>query len=334
MILKESGAGWLRAFIAGVLLVGCANVQFSSFSPEANVQRIVVLPDTQCYAFAFPEILQSQGDWIVANRETLNFVGVIHLGDIVETNTTQEWGRAETALAPVIQAVPTVLLPGNHDFGSGGSSDTRTSHMGEYFPAEGRFPGYEGETFAQDGWNSWTIVELAGQRWLLMGLEFASRREVVDWAKTVLSKEQYDHALVATHAYLASDGLRYSEPGATNQPFHPENYGLFSDESVVGQDLWEQLIAGSPRVDFVLSGHVPMGFDYRRVSRESGGDVIELLVDYQRGTVCPTVGGDGQGYLQVLEFVPGPDGHVRMVAYSPWLDRFSEAHGALWILEE
>lgn len=330
--------GWTNFLsVAAALLAltqqACETPQFSAFSTDPDVSRLVILPDTQCYAHRFEEVFAAQGQWLVDQHEALAIVAAVTTGDIVETNSDAEWEIARRAYAPVLEQMPVILLPGNHDFGDGGSANERTSRMASFFPAAERFPNAIGETFSEQGWNSWTLVELGRSRWLLLGLEFAPRQEVVDWAADVLSEQAYDHALVSTHAYQAPSGLRYGEEDASRQAFHPQEYGLFDQDSFDGQALWRALLEPSDRVRLMVSGHVPQGFDHRQVRRADDGQMVELLVDHQRGTACPQNGGDGQGFLQVLEVSEmGTQLSVRMVSYSPWLDAFREEHGASWTL--
>ncbi len=75
----------------------------------------VVLPDTQGYADVrhqetqkhWPEIgdqrscFYSQTAWIKENREKLNIVMVVHVGDITQTEHDEEWKIADTAFKTI-----------------------------------------------------------------------------------------------------------------------------------------------------------------------------------------------------------------------------------------
>ena len=77
---------------------------------------IIILPDTQYYSKDYPEIFNSQTQWIVDNIESLNIVFVIHLGDIVDDwNSIEEWDNANESLSKLDDKVPWSVLLGNHD---------------------------------------------------------------------------------------------------------------------------------------------------------------------------------------------------------------------------
>ena len=59
---------------------------------------IVALPDTQHYLEKWPHHFYRQTEWIVANREKRNIQFVVHLGDITNRNTPEEWKVAQKAM--------------------------------------------------------------------------------------------------------------------------------------------------------------------------------------------------------------------------------------------
>jgi hypothetical protein len=77
---------------------------------------LVLVPDTQRYAKNNPAMFFSQTNWIRDNVAPLNIRFVIHLGDIVDDNTDQEWRVADQAMGVLDGRVPYLVVPGNHDY--------------------------------------------------------------------------------------------------------------------------------------------------------------------------------------------------------------------------
>src|SRR5262252_8938181 len=59
---------------------------------------VVVLPDTQYYAAAYPSLFDAQASWIVANKQALNIAFVVHEGDIVDADVVGQWQVASGSL--------------------------------------------------------------------------------------------------------------------------------------------------------------------------------------------------------------------------------------------
>jgi 3',5'-cyclic AMP phosphodiesterase CpdA len=134
--------------------------------------RLVLLPDTQCYARFSPVVMEAQARFIQAEQQRTNIVHVAHLGDITDLGTEEEWQRARSALAPLFGQVSMTLVSGNHDLGENGSANTRASRIDSTFaPAELMVSG----TFDGGVQNSFTLVE---DELLVLGLEFAPRAAV------------------------------------------------------------------------------------------------------------------------------------------------------------
>lgn len=63
--------------------------------------------------------------WLVDNKDNLNIDFVMHVGDIVDLNTSPEWEIADEAMSILDGEIPYSLLPGNHDMGDNGSANVR-----------------------------------------------------------------------------------------------------------------------------------------------------------------------------------------------------------------
>jgi predicted phosphodiesterase len=51
--------------------------------------KIILLPDTQYYAEKYPEILDSQINWVLRNSKEIDFV--LQQGDLTQNNNDREW---------------------------------------------------------------------------------------------------------------------------------------------------------------------------------------------------------------------------------------------------
>jgi hypothetical protein len=319
-------ARWL---LATSVLLGCADGKLpdtrdaSSDGPDAGTVRstLVVLPDTQFYACAYPDIFDQQAQWVLDHRREQGIELVLHTGDIVDTNVAAQWQVAAHSLHRLDGVVPYLLTMGNHDLTS-----TRDSLVADYFRID---------DMATKAWqptsrdakrldNAFGVIELGGQRWLVIGLEFGPRDAVVDWAAGVLAEHADLPAILFTHAYLYSDGKRYDRAIQPLQPYHPDGYGYTPQEGINdGQDLWNKLVDPNENVRLVLSGHViPDGTARATQQRASGTRVHQVLANYQKCDFCPCEEVEGgEGYLRLLRFTP--DGsHIDVSTYSPHLNTF------------
>ncbi|MCA9535652.1 MAG: metallophosphoesterase [Myxococcales bacterium] len=307
-----------RALALMAVLVG------SCGAPDAGVdyERIIILPDTQCYTRYAPEVLEAQTRFIARELAALDIVHVAHLGDITDTGSAEEWQRARDAFEPLFGRVPMTLVSGNHDLGENGSASSRLTRMDNTFaPAELLVDG----TFDGSVQNSFTRV---GDSLLVLGLEFAPRAAVVAWADGVLAANADRAAIVVTHAYLGPDGERYDSQGGAPQAFSPYEYGVAGGGDIHdGEELWDALLRHHANVVMVVSGHVPQGFAAEQAAGDQGNEVLQLMADYQRGTACDPNGTDGDGYLLIVELPVDHAGQVRVRAYSPYLNRSRRDHG-------
>lgn len=301
-----------------VLLGSCAEPQTAGV-----YERVVFLPDTQCYTRYAPEVLEAQTRFIARGLAAQDIVHVAHLGDITDTGSPEEWQHAREAFEPLFGRVPMTLVSGNHDLGENGSANSRVSRMDSVFaPTELLVDG----TFDGGVQNSYTRV---GDTLLVLGLEFAPRAAVVAWADGVLAANADRAAIVVTHAYLGPDGERYDSQAGSPQAFSPYEYGVASGGDIHdGEELWDALLRHHANVVMVVSGHVPRGFAVEQAVGDHGNDVVQLMADYQRGTACDPNGTDGDGYLLILELPLDAGSDARVHAYSPYLHRARADHAA------
>ena len=298
--------GWLHA-------TGACGATDEDFS-------IVVLPDTQIYAWKHPELFHAQTRWIAERRAKYNIEYVLHVGDVVEHNNEKEWKIAREALALLDGKVPYAIALGNHDIGPGGSSKTRDTLFGEYFLLREikKWESFGGvyDKEPDKGENIYHVFRAGGRQWLALVLEFGPRDDVLRWAREVVAGHPECPVILITHAYLHNDGKRYDRaiPGQ-NAP--PQDFPMAGDRAGLntGEDIWRKLVSKNRNTVMVISGHVCVAA--RLTSKgEAGNRVHQMVVDYQdqeRG---------GNGWLRLLRFSRGGR-TVQVRDYSPVLDEWS-----------
>ena len=102
--------------------------------PARGSFTIAVLPDTQNYCQSAPEGFYTQTQWIVDHKQDRNIAAVLHLGDITNRNTPEQWEIAKKAMRQLDSHVPYFMCCGNHDYGKGGGCADRTTMFNDYFP--------------------------------------------------------------------------------------------------------------------------------------------------------------------------------------------------------
>ncbi len=291
---------------------------------------LVVLPDTQNYAEAFPDLLEQQTRWIADHHIDRNIAFVITLGDLTNRNTSDQWENVRRAFRRLDGVVPYVLVTGNHDYGTLGNTDSRETGLNTAFSLNDFFqrPTFGG-VFGPRLDNSYHLFTAGGRDWLVLALEWGPRDPVLDWADMILDKYPDRRAIVVTHAYLYSDNTRYDHVLRPEHRWNPYSYpsAKFPGGTNDGEDIWRKLVAPHDNVDFVLCGHVLNSGTGQLSSASPQGHVVhQIMANYQerpRG---------GEGYLRLMEFLP--DGAtVRVKSYSPVLDRYLTEPTQQFVLE-
>jgi hypothetical protein len=371
-------------FLALLLLAGlsCGPVASNSSQPVALVAlakhdpdfSIVVFPDTQYYSGQYSYVFQDQANWVIANQASLNIKAVVGMGDIVDgggypidsngnvagscqaapPNAWQtEWQQAQSAInileSSGIYYQPTI---GNHDYDCEADrpEPRSTTNYFHYFGKLAQAPtGYILDTAGNRTPNFYKKLTIGSTTYMLLSLELFPRSSIIASANNLISNFS-GPVIVATHAYLASDG---SGPtfGSTAPPgsayplcsgFPDGLYGCKPDSlasynpvggGTDGIGLWYQLVSRHPNILMTLSGHVrnPNPGDYPNVPLYNGvGRVdcnvqswttlcsshnrpIQILSDFQgQGNG----GYFGYGYLRVLTISPY-NKTVSVTTYSP-----------------
>jgi 3',5'-cyclic AMP phosphodiesterase CpdA len=288
---------------------------------------IAVLPDTQNYSEKYPKTFQAQTQWIVDQRRERNISCVLHLGDITNKNSVPEWKNAATALNTLDGKLPYFLVPGNHDYSDGGRCTDRSTMLNDYFPVSKfkdlpTFGGvYDKEPQSME--NSYHLFSVGKRKFLVLGLEFGPRKDVIRWANEVVARHKDREVILITHAYIYHDDTRYDwRKYGSKQKWNPHSYGVAKandDDVNDGEELWQQLVSKHDNFIMTLNGHVLYdGLARTTTTTDGGADVHQLLVNFQ---MRPN-GGDG--WLRLLEF--SADGKsVQTYDYSPTLDQHNKS---------
>ena len=282
---------------------------------------VAVLPDTQVYAMGkYAHHFVNQTRWIAENKARHNIAYVLHLGDIVNNNNVPQWEVAQKAMRQLDGVVPYAMAPGNHDYGTNGTANTRETLFNEYFPHERykAWPTLGGvmENGRMD--NSYHVFSAGGRDWIVLALEWGPRDATVAWANKILAQHPHRLGILITHAYTYYDDSRYDHKARPDQKWNPHSYGTGKDAQGTndGEELWQKLVSKHPNMVLAINGHVLEDGLGRLSSAGAGNNLVhQMLVNYQMKRE------GGEGFLRLLEFLP--DGKTLQVkAYSPSLNQY------------
>ena len=326
--MTVSGAFVASIVSAAVITAASATTALAAADPVPfypGSWTMVVLPDVQNYNGSDAKTLdfQRMTQWIADNKAARNIRFVTSVGDLTNNNAAAQWTRARAGFAKLDGVVPYAPVLGNHDYGSNGSANVRTTQFNTYFkptdnplndPAQGgalkgtRHPG------ALE--NAYYTFAVGQRNYMVLNLEWSPRDGTVAWAEQVVAAHPNHRVMLVMHAYLYSDDTRYdfAAKGAA-QTWSPYSYGTANDPDGVndGEELWQKLAKKYQNISLVQSGHVLNDeVAYRSDAGDFGNVVHQMLYNRQ-------LQDDGQ--LRLIEF--HPDGtHVQVKTYSPLLDQW------------
>ena len=218
---------------------------------------VAVLPDTQIYAESYPHVFTAQTQWVTDNKDALNIVFVLHVGDITNGNVPYHWKNASDSMRVLDGAVPYAIVMGNHDMGPGGDCSVRESLFNQYFPVS-RYQSLStfGGTFERGMLDSSVhLFHAGGTDWLVLALEYLPSDQVLQWADGVLASHLHRRVIILTHCHVYSDNSLFGSNPAHD--WHPEDYGISSQPGGVNNSAqtWDKLMRHHPNIPLVVSGH-------------------------------------------------------------------------------
>lgn len=333
---------------------------------------IVIVPDTQLYtntsitpnvigpnnpgqccdAAAIDSLNEMLG-WIageVSGANQYNIKLVLGLGDIVHNNLADEWSSKYASFSQLNNIVPYILSTGNHDYADGNPT-TRNTLLNNYFSLgqntlntspQGIFT-TEKDTGKLENTYS-TFLAPDGRKLLIFNLEFGPRQEVVDWANSIASKDEYrDYtAILLTHSYLENypphdingaaqrnnwSGIYPVEDVSKNGNPHYWAYPRIQNSTLGevhdGEELWNELVKVNSNFEIVLNGHHTytwgedsLGSAYLESTRNNAPDVHQMFFNAQFTENAQGEFTGGDGYIRLLTFLPDRK-TVEVRTYSP-----------------
>ena len=257
---------------------------------------IVVLPDTQCYLANVapgtpqPQIFTQQTEWIARQKNALNVVFVLHVGDVTQNNTPHEWEHARASMSVLDGSIPYAIVAGNHDIDGNCKLGTRDSRFSDYFPP-GRFANLQESYPAEPerSENTCHFFSSGGADWLILALEFGPRDTVLQWANDVARRHPQRRVIVLTHTYLYWNGKHQKAADASSIGGKYRQLQELPGGANDGIQVWEQFVSQHPNLSFVFSGHVidslqsfTSGDNARLISTgRHGNKVIQVLTNFQ-----------------------------------------------------
>jgi hypothetical protein len=282
----------------------------------------ILIPDMQNYQkFERNQpILQLMVNWIKDQRVNLNIQMVFCTGDLTDRgnilaydspdkgdqSTIEQWKALSAAFEKLDGLVPYIMCTGNHDYGIK-IAENRYSHFNSFFPPQRNPKTFslltemtendQGVKTLENACYEW--ISPLQQKFMIFSLEFAPRKEVVDWAKSVAAQPRFrDHVgVLLTHSYLDTSGIRLVS----------NNYPLPDMNS--GEALWQKLVKPSGNFRFVFSGHIchsdaHTGMVGYSADRDTLNNTVHQIMFNAQREGGGHWGNGGDGWLRILEFLP------------------------------
>lgn len=230
-----------------------------------------IVGDTQCMVRDNPQNVTRYYQWIVNNKDKKKIECVIGLGDITDSDTTQQWTAAKNGISLMDGNLFYTLIRGNHD-----ESDSMNRYVGtDAYYRQLKSRGESG--FYKEGMmdNAYCTFTAGKTDYLLLMLDYGATDEVLAWAGEILKKYPERRAIVTTHAYMNRDKTTLS-PGDKYLP--SDDNPTFND----GDDLWEKFVSQHENIVLVLSGHISANdVLYNQTKGIHGNTVTEMLINPQ-----------------------------------------------------
>ena len=210
-----------------------------------------------------------------------------HTGDVVDGLSATMWGNAAAALVPIFEALPGMVVSGNHDV---------TPESQYYFNIQpyAQLVQKEGQTYADGA--AYVTFRGCDTDFLVFGLGYGVN--CTAWMNEVIAQHPDHIVIVVMHRGVEEDGH-----------FFPEAKNIFQDV----MPKW-------PNFRLVLCGHM-RGTCTRTDWFDDDGDgekersVTTMMFNYQDDRV------NGLGFIRLLRFDPMTHS-IDVLTYSPWFDRW------------
>ncbi|HEU5139059.1 MAG TPA: metallophosphoesterase, partial [Bacillales bacterium] len=270
----------------------------------------VWMTDTQYYSALYPDVFQSEVNWLKDTMDDLNTKYVFHTGDIVNAITQDyQWKRASRFLSVLDEAkVPYGLLAGDHDTGYHPRHVNDYSVYRKYFGAD-RYQDrpYYGGTY-KDNRGHYDLISAGGNDYIMVYMGWGIGDEEINWMNQVLASHADRKAILCFHQYLYNDGTR----------------------SALGNRIFEEVVKTNENVIMTLNGHRKVARRVDQIDDDGDGSpdrkVYQLMANYQSGPK------GGSGYMTLLHFDTDSD-KIYVNTYSPYKDDYMRTPEAEFTLD-
>ena len=264
-------------------------------TPAPTTFSIVWISDTQNLSRLRPDVMNCMRDWILKERESRGIAFVIHTGDVVDGCSQFMWDNAAEALVPVFEAIPGMVVSGNHDISKA------EVHSAFYERPYARAVQKDGQIF-ENGKAAYQVFTACGETFLVIGIGYNVRgQKLRTWIDETVDAYPDATVLLVLHA------------------------GLQPNDRFTGQarELFLDTVTNHPNVRLLLCGHQRGALLHTELLDDDGDGEPErpfytLMYNFQDDME------DGLGFLRILTF----DTERRCIeveTYSPWYDAFGYA---------
>lgn len=289
---------------AVIVLMGILSL-LTPCTAQAQPFSLICMPDPQYYTTSIHPIQYDlygrQARWIRDNKTAFNTQHVIWLGDLTNDNTLTQWETASLAYRILDLAnIPYAVIPGNHDYkpesGWTGANFRDLARYNSYvgpdrFNTKPWYGGNMGETTNRNE-NNYTYFSGNGLDFLVVGLEYAPRKEVLTWANNLISQHPNHRVVIFTHGYMTTSGSYGGQAGSVT-----------GTVGAAGAEIFDECASRHSNVFLVVCGHVTESVVNTKVG-VSGNTLYEMLVDYQGEQVLGNGNNLGNGWLRIMKFDP------------------------------
>lgn len=252
-------------------------------------------------------LFSSVFDWIIDQKDKRKIEYVFGLGDTIERLSTfptgteapnkqdyyadirnpLEWSYASEQFARLNGKVPYLVARGNHDDDAGYETHITTAAYKadkNFFCEETNTPS---NVYGNSLGNSYQKIEIGGQKYLMMSLDFNISDAAIKWANDVISSNSEYRVIIVVHAYLNSDGSFMSVPNFAHVGADDQTDGDAYHDYIEfrGEKLWNEIFRKHENVFATLSGHVVTDMPYvgnTKRTGDHGNQVLDIVVDPSR----------------------------------------------------
>lgn len=268
---------------------------------EDNEFSLIVMGDTQYLSKDYPEFYTASTQWIVDNADDLNLEYVLHVGDVVDTNSIVQHDRAWDAMKILHDNdVRYSISMGNHDYQTRDYSNKVKTMFDDYYPVS-NYSDWDsfGGTMNSDSIEySYHFFNGGGKEYMIIALPYLPNEEGLEWANGICAQYPEKKVIVTTHAYIDTA---------------PEYLHI-------GKRIWNSFVRKHANIQAVFCGHYggPKDAIRRFEIGDHGNTVLEMEIDPQ-GHVY-----GGAGSIYIMRF--RENGDIECNYYTPYFDKYFKSN--------